>query len=595
MKELINKLGNKWIIIATLVVFVSHSYLLYVSTNNYSVIILSLFFATIFNRVSIFIQKTEISVFSKVLYCITEFGIIFHYFAVLRQPTGFWDTWQVWDMSRYIFSDFGYMENIRQHIYNTHYEMAFPPLIPVLTNIINQICDIGVESTIFLSSIFALITISVFIKLGLVLKHNSIISVVASIAMCNSEYIQLYISGNTQILGFLIMLYIYCQICDLRNFGTITSFKCAFLAGLGLMNRFDFLSITPLVFLSIPILLIINKFNYKKVIAITFFSAIIIGVTISPWIIYSQIRFNKYFITDNGRRLFTVEDTRPNSFYCENEPCHTIKTNTKEWCVAFSKRIMTALKGGIMFLALKSLIFPLFIILLFLEIADGRFNYDLLKLLFFKKHLSDEKTLIVKHIPLIITVVICFLQEVLILFTGYEDERYHIPFAVMLSIILLVGISKTLKRYENISIDNFIKNRAFLFVLLLFIFGTGLKTNLSSFKKYIVGKGFSNFLKLDGNELAISNYLKDANCRLLLVHWRENSLSVPRFGALIGKVPNIISHSNLSEKNIESFIDTFAPEYLYSSIEQDNEIIRTKFNLKKTPYENLYKLEKEQK
>ena len=62
--------------------------------------------------------------------------------------------------------------------------------------------------------------------------------------------------------------------------------------------------------------------------------------------------------------------------------------------------------------------------------------------------------------------------------------------------------------------------------------------------------------------------------------------------SLIGSLSNIISHSNLSANNIDAFIDTFAPDYFYSSIEKDNEAVRTKFNLVKTAFANLYKIEK---
>ena len=87
------------------------------------------------------------------------------FYVSLLHPVILWDTWQVYDMSKYVFSDFGYMDQIRQHITFTHYEMAFPPVMPVGIAVINLVFDMGVSACVYFNSIVLMLLVAAFSKL----------------------------------------------------------------------------------------------------------------------------------------------------------------------------------------------------------------------------------------------------------------------------------------------------------------------------------------------------------------------------------------------------------------------------------------------
>ncbi len=73
---------------------------------------------------------------SAKVYNITLYFVIIalclQFISAIRSDYIHFDTWQIYDMSQNVFTDFGKMDMIGQHIVNTNYEMAFPPVFPTL-------------------------------------------------------------------------------------------------------------------------------------------------------------------------------------------------------------------------------------------------------------------------------------------------------------------------------------------------------------------------------------------------------------------------------------------------------------------------------
>ncbi|MBP5698479.1 MAG: hypothetical protein J6W96_03005, partial [Alphaproteobacteria bacterium] len=275
--------------------------------------------------------------------------------ACFRVSSIAWDTWNMYDMSRYVFSDFGYMDNIRQHIINTHYEMAFPPLFPILMAVVNFIFDCGASAATFVCGIFSIWIVSLSALVGKKVGGILPFALCAFVFLCGSCYCWLVKTGISQVLNFAFLFLIVNLLLNFKlNIKNVVSL--AFFSSLGLMCRFDFLAVVVVCFTFVTI----NALREKKIKETLKYSSLFALTTLlfcSPLIIYSIKQFNKFFVTDNGRRLINVVDTRAATFFPETIPVKTLFNDFWEWLPAFFERFTTSCIALIKCLVLYSVFF----------------------------------------------------------------------------------------------------------------------------------------------------------------------------------------------------------------------------------------------
>lgn len=519
---------------------------------------------------------------------------VLYYWAVKRPYVAF-DTWQVFDMSRFIFKDFGYMVNIRQHIINTNYEMAFPPLFPFLMASINVGIDMSVLAGVFLNFNFALLLICEIKKFGQRIHYRGEMAIAALLFVCTYWFRIVFMGGLTQLLGYLLFISI-ANILVKESYTRKDSFLCIFISGLGLMNRFDFLAAAGLLVLLIPLkeLPVLDNrvvFYVKRV----FLNTIIMIVVCLPWIIYSIARFHSIFITDNGRRLFNIEDTRPSTYFPADSPALTIFDDFGGWLDAFVHRCWSALHSLLhmikyYYIPRNTFIFLVILLIIYLIYLICRRREKIINFCKWKK--------IQKYIDIIIIGTVAAGQEGMYILTGYPDERYHLLFLFVLNVIIFITVVRILKGLrEVLKSDLYTGMRR----RLLYVFGTafllcfvydGIMLAVSAypyaFCTYLSGEPTVDTVSLlTGNEEKIDKYLKDVESSCLVVYRLESTIDVPKTMSLV-HTSTMLSPSNLSTENVRAYVEDFDVDYLYSSDEGFVDIFKDVLEIRETEVDNLY-------
>lgn len=491
-------------------------------------------------------------------------------------PSIGFDTWQVYDMSRHVFTDFGYMNQIRQHITYTHYEMAFPPLFPILMAIVNSVLDMGVMASIYINVIFLIAIIYLTLTYGQGQRPWFTLLVLCC-GICNSYTASAVKAGLTQIPGFF-FLFALVIVLARKQFALREALLCSVLAGLGLMNRFDFLSVCVVTILAIPILYRRGeKCNVSERIGCWLLAVLLFAVIISPWVLYSEVRFGKFFVTDNGRRLFNIEDTRPSTYFSAEAPALTIWDNFGLWLPAFLSRMGQALVGFIKACIRASVIFEMFPFIAVWAFKNKR------------KAVQSVSAKICESITpgKAAACMIILAQEALIFLTGYGDARYHLPLVLLLQLLITPLFLLAVK---NLFADKrILRKMSSITVLAMYVFGCGLfLVGMRDMRALGNTTGYTNQLMLSGTEKEIAEYLKEKDCKNLVV--ARSMASFPRFSALCGLETTIFAPSNLSSTNVACFVRDFHIDYIWSTEETTKQIFAEKLELQETPYKGLYKI-----
>lgn len=539
----------------------------------------------------IFLMTKEFHLTDLVFWGLSATSCILYYWS-LRRPVISYDTWQVYDMSRYIFDDFGYMRTIRQHIVNTHYEMAFPPVFPCLMAISNLFLDMGIMSSVFLNFIFLLLLICILKDTGDYTGQRMPFAIATITFICTSLFRKVFMGGLTQLFGFLLFT-ILIRLVLKQDFTRKDCFLCAFISGIGLMNRFDFLAVTGIISFMIPFRVNQSAKTAKRLIWLFLNMAIILCVC-SPWIVYSLVHFGKIFITDNGRRLINVVDTRPSTYFSTAHPAVTLFDDSRAWAIAFKNRCMISIGS------LRNLISNYYIFKHFTVIIVTICIIFLLSFFIKKRCHSIEllKIVLAKYSGIIIIACAVCGQELLFIFTGYKDSRYHILFLFMLNLSTLILFYIIIKYgFKNIKQEygNSLKKTAVCSVLvlssLLFIYDA--YHILQKDKIFILGKKLSgadtvtDAVSLSKEESEIDYYLYQRKAECLLIYRNEKNINVARTCSLL-RTTTIISPSNISVENADEFVRDFSIDYIYSSDMDFNTVLTDAVEVVPTSVENLY-------
>lgn len=541
---------------------------------------------------SIFCSWKKIKNYSKentTAYLVYSFILLFNVcwlIACFRSPKVAWDTWQMYDMSRYVFTDFGYMDCVRQSILNTHYEIAFPPIFPVLMALVNLVFDCGASAATFICGICALWIICLATFIGKKLSKIGVLSLCSLVFLCGSCFLELVKAGISQIFNFLILFAIV---------GLILSFKTnakyvislATLSSIGLMCRFDFLAVVVICFFCV-IIDNCDKKNLVKSLKYSLYYIMTSLIVCSPWIIYSVRRFNKLFVTDNGRRLVNIVETNPTTFFSENNPAQTMFDNFPLWIQAFAHRSLVSFKALIKCILNHSLLVEtllcVFIMLLILKFLNKNEKVSIKP---FQKN---------SRVYLILLVFIGL--EFLYIFTGYGDLRYHLPMAYLLCFIALSFFVRLLSSFCYVNpfccANKSMMKRIFCIAFVLYALPkcvasenmeTFINAMLSEHSSYIKEMSLTEYEKLlkkyVGHDLKTICFFKEN---------RDESFDFLRFSTL-SHFSYILSPTNISYDNVKNFTKKFDINYLYSSNTEITNVYKSKLNVYETEIPFLYKID----
>lgn len=137
---------------------------------------------------------------AKVYYCdiynglltLILFVIILNLVSAIKIPALQFDTWQVYDTSKYTFIDFGKMDMMRQHLVQTPYQMAFPPIFPILMAIFNLFFNFEVFLAVMVNFLVVFLILLYILKIGNYINKIGISLLIGSLLLLNPHMIVCY-------------------------------------------------------------------------------------------------------------------------------------------------------------------------------------------------------------------------------------------------------------------------------------------------------------------------------------------------------------------------------------------------------------------
>jgi hypothetical protein len=435
--------------------------------------------------------------------------------------------------------------------------------------------NFGVFSSIIINALACYLLFYIFVKIGILTQSISATLIVAFLMFLNPEMMDCYSGGSTIPLGILIFACTsYVIIKSTRSIDSIGAVALALLAGAGVLNRFDYLPIAIAISAAI---IIRNKAINPAILAIYYTVFLLV---ISPWVIYSELHFGVIFITDNGRRLLNIQDTRPSTFFPASSPALTLFDNPHLWLKESLKRWINANSSVYSFISKYT------------YVKEAIFAFIFLKVLRYKKpkaSLFKDCTDQGKIAGLLFATV--FVQTAAIILTGYPDMRYHILFSFFAFYI----ITASLLRVNKFSCKTDFCMSAILPILAFSIILPKTDTYVierSAYKIFTLFGKHSNTrssLVLAEN-LDAEKYLNQINEPRLILNRDERTMDIAKYSALCHQV-TIMSPSNLDTSNVKPFVEFFHLNYLYTSDSNQLEIFRSKLSIIPTGVYHLYKIE----
>jgi len=377
------------------------------------------------------LNKTELYVISLcVPFLILSLMINFVTRGIAYSP----DSYGYYNMSRKIFSDFGYVSVIRQYVEFTDYGISFPYLFPMIVAIFNHFTGFGMLSGTCINIIAALVSLYYILKISSKLTTSVIPGLIVSVVfVLNSDYLGEMISARAVPLSMLCALLIINIIPCSEMPNRKELFLAGLFAGAGMVIRFDFIVISGLLGV---ILLFIYKKNIFKFVP---FYCLGLLVFTAPWILYSLAHFNKLWISDNNGTLFLITPLLPQRFFTPDEVVPDIFSNPGAWIISRQNIIIRGLAGFFSIITR-----PVELIMLLGIAGTGILSRSK----FPNNRKNYEKPVKSFRLLFIFTILIYIMKTMAIIMVGYGDLRYHTEALIIVSLIILCAIYGSLANHK---------------------------------------------------------------------------------------------------------------------------------------------------
>ncbi len=475
--------------------------------------------------------------FNEIFLCVIGFLYIFFIYEIFVKALNIVfispDGYYMYDISRSIFvdklEDFGKVFTIRNYQQDLEIfrNSAFPLFYPFLVACFNKIINLGIYSGIFINILISLFTQFLNFKISKKITGNYYAGFLINILL----FLQpLYIDEILAARSIPLALLLYQTIVCIFLFNEKIDFKLSailgIIAGLCTNTRFD--SIIPMLAIPFVISLKNKKISWRE--GLLYLGTLLIMNL--PWIIYSKIFFNQFFVSDNARATISID--LDFIFFYFSEPIKTIYDSPLEWIkVLFLEKIprisyIFILNG-----------YLLLIILLFFIFSKNDF----------RKKLKEDYL----YSYLAISFLFCALLGGLMLSGFYWEVRYFIPIYWFISLLLLFYTDDK----ENLFKINLITSVLILHYLLSIIYDYGYRLNIKNF--YEKEENKVDIYKIDRNLIARGE-------NVLFVYYREHVIESMIFGIQNG-INTIFFPYNIYpndfDKKIDDFFKNYRIDYVY--------------------------------
>ncbi|MCL2099021.1 MAG: hypothetical protein FWH24_01110 [Oscillospiraceae bacterium] len=327
------------------------------------------------------------------------------------------DSYGYFDMSKFIFNDFGLVSVTWQYMEFTDYGISFPYLFPALIAVFNFFTGFGMFSGTVINIIAVLFSFYYILKISFRLAQSAIPGLmVSALLFFSPEYLGEVFNARAVPLSLLCVLLILNIISRSEFLNKKTLFFIGLFSGAGMVIRFDFFVVPALMGV---IFIFLLKKNVFKLLPFYIFGILVFT---APWIIYSLVHFGTLWISDNSGTLFLVTPQIPQRFFIPDEIVPTLFNDPAAWFLSRQNIIMRGFAG---FLSMLTRPFEFFMLLI--AAAAGILSK------------GAAREIPVKNFKMItiFTVLIYSAKTLAVILVGYGDLRYHAETLAIVSLVLL--------------------------------------------------------------------------------------------------------------------------------------------------------------
>jgi len=498
------------------------------------------------------------------IYCVIDI------FSVrLSSPAFSPDSWCYYELSKNFFNDFYKINTFINYQFNdVPYGTSFPPLYPLVIYVFNKVFNLEIYSGYLANFFICFLTMFILSKISKRIFGNIFWGLFVFITLLyNQNYIDELISARSIPLSICLFFIMFYLIIKNDEFGNSSLILLGLIAGLMVMNRFDYM------LAAVMMGFIISFINSKRKIKSFFIYFFALFIVILPWILYSYNHFEKIFVSDNSRTVILAFNNYVLDYFPDDTILSTIFNSPKQWLLNMVERI----KGPIASLV-NTIFYDSFIIhLLLMIVAFEAFFFPNMPVVVHKVRRESNDTFrkaLLILIPLMVQVLSVFL-------TGYTDSRYFIILLTYLTIIAILKLSSL--------IGDLGESKEKLIKIILGILTITIALNISIYKPKYKEQGVAisyNYhlnqsnLKPIEYENIVNTIKRDTTKPRVMVSLYEDPINLSKFGALTG-VTTFAGPSNLSSKNINEIVRKYKITHYISSNPKWTEILQKEFKVTK--------------
>ena len=489
----------------------------------------------IFNTLNLAISKAEMKGYIRPSFFIWLLSALFLLTATQVGLSRFSpDSWSYFELSKTIFSDEFYKFNTYRSYFSQTQSAAFPFGYPIALALTHEILGTSPINAVYLNFLLSIVSTIFIIKIckKYDISNFVTISIVATFAL-NPSYMDEIFSGRAMPLAILFVLLATYLIVACNSF--VKFFIAGIIFGLAALVRFDFL-VSAFVLLNLLLFFRDKKASYFLLVN----GGFLIGIL--PWCIYSEIFFNKFWISDNSWVALSATPA-----YVLDYPAHAIATAFTD-PLLFVKKVTWSLLRVLVYVIKDSLKQPLFLL---------SFVYVLYALR--STNAKIDKSLIIAATALLMSLFPYVL-------TGYVDARYFSLFFLIATFLLIKRWAMIINERKTDPANNHLLSVAFISTVSMLLFG-------AVFAIEVFVNNDADSLQNKKNEIAISRIHRCHKFQpnTTLIFMGASSSILPMYGAMTGNrtafPPSNFDQMDDSEKR--AYFSYLKPYHIINNAEED--------------------------
>lgn len=328
------------------------------------------------------------------------------------------DSYSYYDIAQTFTGEFGLVHRIGQYVIRSDYNISFPYFYPLCLFLMNGITKLGRYAGVLFNFYIMLFTGLMFLKISKCFVKRLWCGATAAFLLFTTEsYLDELCAARTiplAILFTLVCAALCAEIYFSRKQSNIIPFFAGIFAGLVMVTRFD--GMVLVAYCALLMLLLQKGRRIKN------FFCYLAGALIflTPWILYSMIHFQSFWISDNLGTMFLVETIVPSRINIPGEFTATLFNSPKEWLSVFPYKAYTIAESLIHCSIAADIILLLCLVALVLQCRVKKISFS--------------------RVWLAAGAVLVFYagKTFMYMLVGYGDIRYHAESAVMVIFLFLL-------------------------------------------------------------------------------------------------------------------------------------------------------------